>query len=64
MKLKTVKSAQKRIKVTSRGKLLRRNISAQHLVQGKSKRTRRATGKFTKIAKADMSKIKKLIPYR
>lgn len=64
MKLKTVKSAQKRIKITRQGKLLRRKLSAQHLTQGKSKRARRGAGKLSQVARADKNKIKKLIPYR
>ncbi|MEK7143053.1 MAG: 50S ribosomal protein L35 [Patescibacteria group bacterium] len=63
MKLKTVKSAQKRIKITRQGKILRRQLSAQHLTQGKSKRVRRAAGKLSQIAQADKKKIKKLVPY-
>jgi len=62
MKQKTVKSAKKRIvNVTSRGKLLRRNISAQHLTQGKSKRTLRGSNKKSQFSKADRKNIKKLI---
>ena len=64
MKLKTVKSARKRIIITGRGKFLRRKISAQHLVRGKSKRARQQAGKATQISRADLKKIKKLIPYR
>ena len=64
MKQKTVKSASKRIKKTGKGKLMRRKILAQHLVMGKSKRARRDSGRATKIAKADLKKIKRLVPYR
>lgn len=64
MKQKTVKSAQKRIIKTGSGKILRRKITAQHLVMGKSKRARRSSGKPTKISSADLRKVKKLVPYR
>lgn len=64
MKLKTSKSAKKRIvKITKRGKILSRRLSAQHLVAGKSKRTKRATGKKFVIKKADAKNLKKLVPY-
>jgi ribosomal protein L35 len=64
MKLKTNKSAKKRIvKITKTGKVISRRLSAQHLVAGKSKRTRRATGKKFVLKKADSKNIKKLVPY-
>lgn len=64
MKLKTVKSAQKRIaNITKRGKLIRRKLSAQHLVSGKTKRTRQNSAKKQVVAKADSKKIKRLLPY-
>lgn len=64
MKQKTVKSAKKRVSVTGKGKFLRRNLSAQHLTAGKSKRVRRATGKKIIISKVDLKKIKRMVPYR
>jgi len=64
MKLKTVKSASKRIvKITKNGIVLRRETSAQHLVAGKSKRTLRKNSKNKPIAKANVKNIKRLIPY-
>ncbi len=63
MKQKTVKSAKKRVvKITKRGKLLRRKLSGQHLAAGKSKRTLRASNKKTAIAASDVQKIKRMIP--
>jgi len=65
MKLKTSKSAKKRVvNFTKKGKILRRNLSAQHLVKGKSKRTRRLTGGTSTVSSADKRKIKRLVPYR
>lgn len=65
MKLKTSKSAKKRIvKITKTGKVISRRLSAQHLVAGKTKRTKRATGKSFTIKKADAANLKKLVPYR
>lgn len=63
-KLKTVKSASKRIaKITKSGKILRFKISAQHLARKKSKRTKKEAKKKLAISKADLRKIKRLIPY-
>lgn len=65
MKQKTVKTAKKRVlKITKNGKLLRRKLSAQHLVAGKSKRVRKSTDKKTTLKKADTKKIKRMIPNR
>lgn len=63
MKQKTTKSASKRVIRTGSGKLLRRKVSAQHLVMGKSKRARRGRGKLSKISRGDLRKIKRLVPY-
>lgn len=64
MKLKTVKTARKRItKITKSGKIMRRKLSAQHLVMGKSKRTRRSNQKTQPVSKANVKNIKKLVPY-
>lgn len=64
MKLKTVKSARKRVIVSGRGKFLRRNLSAQHLAAGKSKRVRSAADKTVTISRTDAKKIKRMVPYR
>lgn len=65
MKLKTSKSASKRIKkVTNNGKIIRRKMSAQHLRAGKSKRTEQTAGKLISVSKADSKRLKKLIPYK
>lgn len=62
MKIKTVKSAQKRFKKTATGKLMYQKMSSQHLAVGKSKRTKRASKKRQTVSSADIRKIKKLIP--
>jgi len=64
MKQKTVKSAKKRISKTGSGKILRRKISAQHLVMGKSKRSRRRAGRKIIAASVDAKKIRRLVPYK
>lgn len=64
MKQKTLKSAKKRLMITGSGKILRRNLTAQHLAMGKSKRVRRAAGKKVAVSRADQRKINRLVPYR
>ena len=63
MKLKTLKTARKRItNITKNGILMRRKLSTQHLTTGKSKRALQGSTKKVAIHKADAKKIKKLIP--
>lgn len=63
-KLKTSSSAKKRIvKVTAKGKLLRRRLVAQHLARKKSKRTKQKSGRSRGFFKGDLKKIRRLVPY-
>lgn len=63
-KLKSSKSASKRIlKLTSRGKYLRRAMSTQHLASGKSRRSKESSKKVYAVSSAGRKKIKKLLPY-
>ncbi len=64
-KLKTRQAVAKRItNVTTNGKLMRRSTSAQHRTTGKSSRTLRQAKMYEPIAKSDIKKIQKFIPYR
>lgn len=64
MKLKTVKSAKKRIaNITGSGKALRLRMSAQHLAGGKSKRTLKSTKMLVAIHPADIKRLKRMLPY-
>jgi ribosomal protein L35 len=64
-KLKTSKSAAKRVvKVTSKGKILIKKMSAQHRAKGKSKRSLAHAMSNFEVSKANIKTIKKLIPYR
>ncbi|EKD56473.1 MAG: hypothetical protein ACD_58C00177G0007 [uncultured bacterium] len=63
MKLKTSKSAIKRIKnITPRGKVMVSNMSAQHRTTGKSPRTLRNSAHSYVVSSANMKTMKKLIP--
>lgn len=64
-KLKTSKTAVKRIvKVTGKGKIVRKKTLAQHLVHRKSARTIKESGKEIRLSRADREKLVKLTPYR
>lgn len=62
-KLKTHKSAQKRIKRKVGSRFQAQNMSAQHRTTGKSARTKRASRQTKLLSKAETNKIKKLLPY-
>jgi large subunit ribosomal protein L35 len=62
-KIKTHKGAQNRFKLTGNGKLLRVKGPKSHLRRNKSKRTRGQFDEMIPIGKADVQRIKRLIPY-
>jgi len=63
IKLKTNKSASKRLKVTGTGKVMRRKGWKRHLLTGKSaSRKRSLTGAF-EVDKDNRTNIKRMIPY-
>jgi len=60
-KLKTKKSAAKRIKVTASGKLKRYKAFHSHILTKKSPKRKRNLRKSTLVSPADAKNIKKLI---
>ncbi len=63
MKLKTKRSAAKRLKVTGTGKVMRRKGWKSHLLTGKNAtRKRRLTGAF-EITKDNKENIRQMLPY-
>ncbi len=63
MKLKTNRSAAKRIKVSGTGKIMRRKGWKGHLLTGKNAtRKRRLTG-AVEIDKDNLAAIKRMLPY-
>ena len=63
-KLKTHKGAKARIHVTGTGKLLRRKRMSSHNRLKKPKKVRRQFGDSkVPVAKSDIQRIKRLIPY-
>jgi large subunit ribosomal protein L35 len=62
-KLKTNRSASKRLKVSGTGKIMRRKGWKGHLLAGKNAtRKRRLTGSF-EVDKDNRKNIKRMIPY-
>lgn len=63
MKLKTNRSASKRLKVTGTGKVMRRKGWKGHLLSGKNAtRKRRLTG-AKEVDKDNMKNVKRMLPY-
>jgi len=63
-KLKTHKGAQKRFHVTGSGKIMRVKVGKSHLRRKKQKSTKRLYDETIPLQKADIKKIKKVLPYR
>ncbi|HOK04667.1 MAG TPA: 50S ribosomal protein L35 [Victivallales bacterium] len=62
-KMKTRKTAAKRLKQTGTGKFLRRKAGRRHLMSGKSAKRRRRLRKATLVGSADINRIKSALPY-
>ena len=61
-KLKTHRGAAKRIKYTSKGKILRGHAGKSHLLSKKRKKRKRALRKSETLVNAEVHRIKKLVP--
>jgi large subunit ribosomal protein L35 len=62
-KIKTKRSAAKRIRATGTGKLMRAKGWKKHLLEWKSSKRKRQLGKATLISPADAKRIRRLVPY-
>jgi large subunit ribosomal protein L35 len=61
-KIKTKKAAIKRVKITGTGKLRRFKSGRRHLLEHEDPGKKRGRRSSVPVAKADMKKIKKMIP--
>jgi large subunit ribosomal protein L35 len=62
-KMKTKRSAAKRLKRTASGKLKRRSGWKRHKLEAKSPKRRRQLRKGKLIAEVDQPRLDKLVPY-
>jgi large subunit ribosomal protein L35 len=62
-KLKTNKSASKRLKVTGSGKVMRRKGWKGHLLTGKNATRRRRLTGSVEVNKDNKTNIKRMLPY-
>ena len=60
-KMKTDRGAAKRIKITGRGKLRRRQAFLNHILEKKSAKRKRRLGNEADIAPGDLRQIKRLL---
>jgi large subunit ribosomal protein L35 len=63
MKLKTNRSAAKRLKVTGSGKVMRRKGWKGHLLTGKNATRRRRLSGSVEVNKDNRTNIKRMLPY-
>ena len=61
-KIKTLKGAAKRFKVTGTGKLRRYKAAKSHLLTGKPKKRKRNLRQPALVSKADAARMRRLIP--
>lgn len=62
-KIKTHRGAAKRIKVSGKGKLMRRKAFHSHLLLGKSSKRKRRLKSYAVIESCDKRRIRRLLPY-
>ena len=62
-KLKTHKGAAKRFKKTATGKIKRGHAFARHILTSKPTKRKRQLDRDELLAKADVAKVKRMIPY-
>ncbi len=62
-KVKTHQGTRKRIRVTGSGRLLRGRQGGGHLKQKKSPRRRRDLDRRVPVAREDVARLRRLLPY-
>jgi large subunit ribosomal protein L35 len=62
-KLKTNRSAAKRLKRTGTGKLMRNRMGRRHILTGKSSKRKRHMRKQTAVSPAMTARMNTLVPY-
>jgi large subunit ribosomal protein L35 len=63
MKMKTNRSAAKRFSLTGKGKVKRNKAYASHLLSSKSPKRKRNLRKATLVDSANMSGVRRMLPY-
>jgi len=61
-KIKTKKAAAKRFKVTGTGKVVRNAVGKRHLLEHKSKSSKRQKRNTLELTSADKDKVRNMLP--
>jgi len=64
VKMKTNRSAAKRFRVTGSGKVMHFRAGKSHLLRKKNRKRKRHLKKAVELSSANLSAVKKLIPYK
>ncbi len=64
VKMKTNRSAAKRFKITGSGKIMHFRAGKSHLLRKKNRKRKRHLKKIVEISSANISAVKRLIPYK
>ena len=62
-KIKTNRSAAKRMKRTGSGKVKRQHMNTGHILTKKSRKRKRQLRKSALVSAADMKRVERMIPY-
>ncbi len=62
-KLKSHRGLAKRVKISGKGKIIRRRAFHSHLLSGKSSGRKRRLKKPTLVHSSDVRKVRRLLPY-
>lgn len=62
-KLKSIRGAVKRLKITKSGKIKRRKAFGNHLLTKKSSKRKRGLKSPTLVSRANLKGVRRLIPY-
>ncbi|MFC1568085.1 50S ribosomal protein L35 [Candidatus Margulisiibacteriota bacterium] len=61
-KAKTRRAAAKRFKITKTGKILRRQTKMRHILECKSSKKKRGLRRVAPVAKADVRRVRSMLP--
>jgi large subunit ribosomal protein L35 len=62
-KMKSHRGAAKRFKKTGSGKISRQKANKQHILTKKTTKRKRSLRQDTLVSKADVSRVRKMLPY-
>jgi large subunit ribosomal protein L35 len=61
-KAKTRRAAAKRFRITKTGKIMRRHAKMRHILECKSPKKRRSLRRVGRVAKADIRRVRSMLP--